>query len=159
MAGFETIVRPVVLPNIRPTPKQSVRPQEAVTGDPEKGMCVIRGTSGKIVQLPYSFSSSMSKSQPVEIERRFDEGRVYQKEPDGKVNKENFVDIEIPTRIKMRMGGMGQRGPGTPGITGPSPGKGDSTEIAMWYAREIERENLEILKRDQIRKNKEETGE
>jgi hypothetical protein len=148
MAGFETIVRPVVFPNIRPTPKQSVRPQEAASDDPEKGMCVIRGTSGKIVQLPYSFSSHMSKSQPVETERRFDEVRVFQQENDGTVNKENFVDIEVPNKITMRTGS--DAGDDS---SGSHPGKGDETKIHYWYARPIEKENIEIRKRDETRKN------
>jgi hypothetical protein len=39
MAGFETVVRPAVFPDIRPAPARSLPPAD----DPEKGMCVITG--------------------------------------------------------------------------------------------------------------------
>ena len=41
----------------------------------------------------------------METERRVDEVRVYQKDDDGTVNKDNFVDIEVANKIKMRAPG------------------------------------------------------
>lgn len=160
MAGFEAIVRPVVFPNIRPTPKQSVRPNEAATDDPEKGFCVIRGTSGKIVQLSQSYSSSTSQERPTEIERRSDEVRVYQKKDDGSVNRENFVDIDVANRIKMRTG----KGPQQTfkGFTGDDvvptiPGRGYTGDDikTFHYKRLKEADNIEIKKKDKVEKNEE----
>jgi hypothetical protein len=155
MTGFETVVRPVVLPNIRPQPALTLPPAD----DPEKGFCTIRGNPAKEVNLTTSWSSSTSRSHQVETQRRFDEVRVYQQNDDGSVNKDNFVDVEVANKIWQR----GGKQPAVDGRTGTDPGviggekgsKGDSYQTALWYAREIERENTEIRKRDEIRKNKE----
>ena len=56
MAGFEVVVRPVVFPNIRPAPAQSL---PAAT-DPDQGFAVIHGSSGKSIDLPHSQSISSS---------------------------------------------------------------------------------------------------
>ena len=57
MAGFENIVRPVVFPNIRPSPAQSVPAATA----PDQGVAKIHGGSGKSVDLPHS--SEISSQQ------------------------------------------------------------------------------------------------
>lgn len=155
MAGFEGIVRPVVVPDIRPTPKQSVRRQESATGDAEKGVCKIHGTSGKIVQLANSFSYTQSSSRPVETKRRFDQARVYQERDDGTVNKKNFVDINVTNKLWKR-GGAG------PGVQKMSPEEKaqrerDAKMYDQWveyYKRLEEQKNIEIKKRDQIEENK-----
>jgi hypothetical protein len=151
--GFEVIVRPVVLPNIRPRPAQTLPPAD----DPEKGFCEIRGNPAKQVDLTSSWSRSTSRSHHVETERRFDEVRVYQMDDNGKVNRDNFVDVEVANKIKTR-GGKKPLLDGSPtgqfAITGSSTAKGNSTDIATWYARELQDKlNIEIKKRDQIRKN------
>jgi hypothetical protein len=149
--GFEIVVRPVVFPDIRPAPARSLPPPD----DPEKGFAVIRGNGAKSVSLGYSYSLSWSKSRSMESERRVDEVRVYQMDDDGTVNKDNFVDLEVANRIKMKEpGAPGQAGDVT--VPGGSAGsKGTSYEIAMYYARQAERENIEIKNRDQIKKNTE----
>ena len=97
MPGFETIVRPVVFPNIRPAPTRSLPPAD----DPEQGLCVIRGSGGGIISTNYSASISGSTHNPKETERRVDTARVYQKDDDGTINRENFIDIEVANRITM----------------------------------------------------------
>src|SRR5580765_1991863 len=98
MAGFEVIVRPVVFPNIRPTPTRSLPPAD----DPTKGFCTIKGSSGKVIDLPMSWSVSTSKQRPVETERRVDEVTIYQQLDDGTVNRKNFVKMKVANKITMR---------------------------------------------------------
>lgn len=156
--GFEVVVRPVVLPNIRPQQARSLPPAD----DPEKGWCTIKGNPAKEVNFSTSWSRSTSKSHQVETERRFDEVRVYQEEDDGTVNKNNFVDVEVANKIWTRGGkkpAIDGSAPFDPTITGSGTSKGASTQIATWYARAIERVNIEIRKRDEIRKNQDAQGE
>jgi hypothetical protein len=98
MAGFEVIVRPVVIPNIRPAPARSLPPQD----DPDKGFAVIHGNGANSVGLSTSYSASTSTNQRKETQRRVDEVRVYQKEDDGTVNKENFVDLDVVNKLWMK---------------------------------------------------------
>jgi hypothetical protein len=100
MAGLETVVRPVVFPVIRPTPKQSA-PQK---DDPNQGKAVITGSSGKIIDLPYSYSISSTQSKSVELQRTVDDYRVYQKDDDGNINRDNFIDIAIARKIQLQDG-------------------------------------------------------
>ena len=95
--GFEPIVRPAVIPNIRPaaTPKSAA----AGAADPTKGVFTIHGTAGKFIELPYSWSANISESNPQETKRRYDVARVYQKNDDGTVNRGTFVDVEVANRI------------------------------------------------------------
>jgi hypothetical protein len=155
MAGFEVVVRPVVLPDIRPRPAQTLPP----ANDPEKGFCTIRGNPAKEVNLTTSWSTSLSKSHQVEVQRRFDEVRTYQQNDDGSINKENFVDTEVANKIWQRGGKQpvvdGRSGTDPSVIGGEKGSKGDSYQTAVYYAREIERANIEIRKRDEIRKNAE----
>src|SRR5262245_1283677 len=128
MAGFETIVRPAVSPDIRPRPTPVV-PQKS---DPNKGKAVITGSSGKIIDLPYSYSVSSSESRPTERRRRVDVARVYQKDDDGNVNKDNFVDINVANKIWMR--------------DGPIDSK-------HYYTAVQEDDNIEVKERNKIGKN------
>jgi hypothetical protein len=159
MAGFEVVVRPVVLPNIRPKPAQTLPP----AADPDKGWCEIKGNPAKQVDLTSSWSTSMSKSHQVEMKRRVDEVRTYQENDDGTVNKENFVDTEVANKIWTRGGKKPALDGSTPGgdgaITGSSTPKGNSTEIATWYAKQLEQQNIEIRKRNQIKTNPDAQGE
>lgn len=105
MAGFETIVRPSVVPNFRPAPTQKfITGTVANTADPEKGFAIIHGNPANQLSLSKSTSISISRNQGAERERRVDRVRVYQKLDDGTINKENFVDIEVTNRMKMRDG-------------------------------------------------------
>lgn len=145
MAGLEVVVRPVVMPNIRPQPAQTLPPAD----DPTKGFCVIRGNPATEVNLTTSWSSSTSKSHNVETERRVDTARVYQEEDDGTVNKDNFVDIEVANRIRSRGGNQ-------PVVDGSGPGSGTPgvghEERQDYYRRVEEADNIEIQERDKIKK-------
>lgn len=105
MAGFEVIVRPVVFPNIRPAPAQSRAPAD----DPQKDIAVIKGSNGRHIDLPFSWTISTSSSRPKEVKRRYDVARVYQKDDDGNVNQDNFVDIEVANRMWFNDGGVESR--------------------------------------------------
>jgi hypothetical protein len=156
MAGFEVVVRPVVFPNIRPQPTRSLPPAD----NPDQGFAVIRGNGAKALTLTDSWSTSMSTSRQVETERRVDEARVYQMDDKKKVNRKNFVDIEIANRIKMRGGaGFSVADPlGTDPATLKAAQKRNE-EVIQYYQRQVEQINIEIKKRDQIRKNEEAKGE
>ena len=143
MAGFEVVVRPVVFPDIRPSPARSLPPQQ----DPTKGFAVIKGNGAKSMTTSESFSMSMSKSRPTETERRVDETRIYQMDDDGTVNKDNFVDVEVANRITMlRQAVTKQRG------------EAQRVSEENYYKRIQEERNIEIKKRDQIRKNEEQAA-
>jgi hypothetical protein len=95
--GLETVVRPVVFPNIRPAPAQPQPP----ASDPTQGIAEINGSSGKFLDLQYSYSISSSQSNPNETRRRVDVARIYQKDDADNVNQDNFIDVEVPNRIWM----------------------------------------------------------
>jgi hypothetical protein len=143
MAGFEVVVRPVVFPNIRPTPKRSLPPLD----DPEKGRCVIEGQSGQWVDISDSWSVSTSKSRPHEQQRREDEVRIYQKEDNGTVNKKNFVDVKVANKVWMVDPSVGTI---QDGVLIPNSTK---AATASSYTRLEEADNVEIRNRDLIRKN------
>lgn len=150
MAGFEVVVRPVVLPNIRPAPAQTLPPAD----DPEKGFCTIRGNPAKEVNLTSSSSSSMSRSHQVETQRRVDVGRVYQENDDGSVNRENFVDVEVANKIKMRSGKMPVLNATQEAET--KRGAEEQRKYDDWFFKRLEAaKNIEIKKKDEVRKNQE----
>jgi hypothetical protein len=147
MAGFETIVRPTVFPDIRPAPAQPVPPQD----DPKQGFCTITGSSGKTLDLPYSYNMSSDQSRPVEMKRRVDQVRVYQKDDDGKVNKDNFVDINVATKMWMSDAGASISGAIEQSrqafktyFYGPPPDQGEPGS---------ENDNIEVRRRGLIIKN------
>lgn len=148
MAGLEVVVRPIVFPDIRPAPARSLPPQD----DPEKGFAVIKGNGAKSLTLSDSFSMSMSKSSPTETQRREDEVRTYQMDDDGTVNKNNFIDTRVANKIWTKDGGEDVP-EGALFIPGGSKGaKGNSYEIATYYQRQLEADNVEVMRKDIIRK-------
>jgi len=99
MAAFETIVRPVVVPNIRPVPAHPIASSGTTSmPNPDAGFAIIHGNPARQVDLSTTVSSSISRSSGVEVQRRVDKVRVYQVTDDG-VNKDNYVDIEITNRL------------------------------------------------------------
>ena len=91
MAGFEVIVRPAVLPDIRPPPPRILAPED----DPTRGIAVLRGLGGKLVDLTQSEQASWSRSRPVEVKRKFNVERVYKMDDDGStVHRGTFIDTE-----------------------------------------------------------------
>jgi hypothetical protein len=147
MAGFEVVVRPVVFPNIRPTPNQSALPPD----DPTKGLCVIEGSSGQWVEFADSWSISMSHSKPIETERRVDIARVYQMDDNGNVNRNNFIDVEVPNRITAK-GGKGLTNAPVAGVEVASPYGVTEEDITTYYQRQQEDPHIDLLQRDVIRK-------
>jgi hypothetical protein len=153
MAGFEVVVRPVVFPDIRPQPARSLPPAD----DPEQGFCTIHGNPASIGNASFSYSINTSKSKSVETERRVDTARVYQKDDDGKVNRDNFIDLDVPNKIKSRGGkqpaaNSNLKPDGKPNYGGQMT-HGDL--LVNYYKRIKEADNIEILERDIIKKNTE----
>jgi len=158
--GFELVVRPVVMPNIRPAPAQSLPPQD----NPEQGFAVIRLNGAKTVSLSNSYSSSTSTSKRRETQRRVDEVRVYQQTDDGNVNKANFVDLQVPNKIWMKGPAdnfVGFNGddlvPTVPGrgFTGddivPRSKGGKADEVMINYYRPVQKQkNIEVKKKNYI---------
>jgi len=106
MAGFEVVVRPMVLPNIRPPSARVVPPQDS----PEQGGAVIGGSGGGLIDLPYSWNFSFSSQAAVqEVKRQFNKERVYQMDDQGNINKRNFVDLERLSRIRVETSGGPQK--------------------------------------------------
>lgn len=95
MAGFEIIVRPVVFPAIRPPPARSLAPED----DPDAGICTMAGGAGRLIDLTINESSSWSRSLIVERQREVTPMRIKQKEPDGTINEDNYVDVDRPVKM------------------------------------------------------------
>ena len=141
MAGFETIVRPVVFPNIRPAPARSLPPAD----DPEKGFAIIKGNPAKEVDLNYSYSMSASSRSSNETERRVDVARIYQEEDDGTINRDNYVDIEVANRIKMKGSSRQSGQAGDPVPTDPNAKDRQKSEQWIEHFKKVEEKpNVEI---------------
>jgi hypothetical protein len=160
MAGFEVVVRPAVFPDIRPAPAQPVPPAD----DPTKGFATIHGNGAQILSVSYSYSSSASSNTHSEIERREDEARVYQKTDDGKINKNNFVDVRAVNRLKEK-GPPERKGNKDPDFnSGQGPMNPDayfnytSNAGIRFYAPIEEKDNIEIRRRAIVTKKGEESG-
>jgi hypothetical protein len=93
--GFETVVRPSVVTNIRPAPARALSPADVT----DQSFAIIGGSGGGLVELSSSESHSRTHGSPTERKRRVDETRIYQKDDDGTVNKDTFVDVDIANRI------------------------------------------------------------
>jgi hypothetical protein len=161
MAGFEVVVRPVVFPNIRPAPAQPVPPAD----DPTQGFATISGNGAQILGVSYSYSSSASSNTHSETERREDEARVYQKTDDGKINKNNFVDVRAVNRIKEKgpPERKGNKDPSYNFAQGPKGGDDPyfnytSNAGIRFYAPIEEKDNIEIRRRAIVTKRGEESG-
>jgi hypothetical protein len=100
MAGFEVVVRPMVLPNIRPAPSTRVLQAE---DDPASGMCTIGGSGGGgLIDLPRSWNVSVSYQKPQrESTRVFDKQKVYQVDEQGNINRSNFVEVERLKKVRL----------------------------------------------------------
>jgi hypothetical protein len=105
MSGFETIVRPMILPNIRPAPARSVAPAD----DPEQGKCVIAGHSTGTITSSYSINTSVQKASAHEEKRQFDEVRIREEGRGGDARGTrapapggSFIDVEVLTKLWLR---------------------------------------------------------
>jgi hypothetical protein len=122
--GLETVVRPVVVPNIRPPAAQSAPGADA----PDKGIAKINGSNGRFLDLTYSWSATLSQSNPREQKRRVDTFRIYQKD-----NRDNYVDVEIANKLWMD--------------------EGKRTIKRYKFKRGEEADNIELLDTDQMKTN------
>ena len=95
MAGFEVIVRPMVLPNIRPAPPRILAPEV----DPASGIVVLGGAGGRLINLTESESNSRNSSRATETKRTFKKQRIYNKDDSGTVDKSQFVDVETIQKL------------------------------------------------------------
>lgn len=99
MSGLEVVVRPVILPNIRPAAPRMLAPED----NPEQGIATLSGAGGRLIDLPYQFQRSTQRQLPqYEQERTYDVDKVYQKNDDGTINKENSVKVQRTTQNKFR---------------------------------------------------------
>jgi hypothetical protein len=129
MSGLEVVVRPVVLPNIRPAVPRVLAPPD----DPEQGIVTLGGSGGRLIDLPYHFTSSVQRQLPhYEQERTFDVNKIKQKDKDGKINEDNFVSSEMMKKL-----------------TVVSP---DGTVTQWNFADPPKADNIEITEKDQVRK-------
>jgi hypothetical protein len=147
--GFEVFVRPVIFPNIRPA--ATPQPVSPSSSDPTQGWCTIKGASGEVATFSDSWSMSLSKSRAVETRRTSDLARVYQQDDDGTVNKDNFVDVKVPSKI-MDKGGQQrsqsvQVDPNQPGQAFADDGYTPLIRIS-YYKKAQETDNIEIKKRN-----------
>lgn len=129
MAGFEVVVRPAVLPDIRPPPARSLPIADA----PDKGVAVINGIGNGIVDLTYSFSSSWSKNRLVEERRIFSKVRVYASNADGSLDYDTYIEYEVLTAIEYLKNGQ--------------------PTIGQQYARPFESAGVEIIQHGLSRNN------
>src|SRR5262245_1014201 len=123
--AFDLVVRPSVMPNIRPSPAQRV----VAFDEPGQGFAVIHGNPAKQINLTKTTSISISRSNGIETQRRVDVARIYQVDENGNINKENFVDVEVTNRLRVK----------TP----------QGTETT-YYRRVQEKDNISIQERDRI---------
>src|SRR6516162_5071311 len=125
MAGFETVVRPAIVPNIRPSAAQKV----VAFDDPGQGFAVIHGNPAKELNLTTTTSISISRNNGQEVERRVDRMRVYQMDDGGNINKDNFVDVEVANRLRV---------------------KDPTGRVTTYYRPAPSADNIELLKPDII---------
>lgn len=138
MAGFEVIVRPVILPNIRPALPRILPP----VPDPSKGLFVLNGGDGNFLGISTTFSVSFSQQQPhKEAVRQYDTERVYKKNDQQQadsarnkdasdIDKDTYVDVERLRRVRLD--------------TSDGP-------IKVVYNDPPEADNVETLQRDLVR--------
>lgn len=88
--GLETVVRPIVVTDFRPTPRRILPPSD-------DNAISIDGGSSHIVTLSHTQSASWSHTVETETHRTYDVMRIHN--PD---NDEQFVDDEVIKKIKFK---------------------------------------------------------
>jgi len=90
--------------------------------------------------------------------------RVYQKDEDGTINRDNFIDVEVVNRVKMESGGAGPRGGNVRNdstlvgndsvlVRNDSVGPGGGKEKQIYsYEPVQEKDNVEIKNKNVTRK-------
>jgi hypothetical protein len=127
MTGFEVIVRPSILPNIRPAAPRVLAPED----DPSRGIAVLSGSGGGLVNLTRSEQSSWTRSRKTETRRKFDVERIFHMDDEGTVDREQYVDVERLKKLTTR--------------------DGTGIEETTNFTDPPTRENVEVLEADQER--------
>ena len=96
--NLEVVVRPIVLPDIRPPAPRRIAPPD----DPTKGLATLGGGgSGTFIGTSASQSVNMTKQKPhKETRRQVDVERVYQTDDAGNVNRNTFIDVERMKKVR-----------------------------------------------------------
>jgi hypothetical protein len=145
MATFETIVRPVIFPNIRPAQVRPVAPES----DPEKGFAHIHGASGTTVSLSSSWSVNTSRSKQQEVKRRVDEVRVFKMDDEGNVEEDTWIDLYLTNKLWLRE-------PGASGGINSSTGGGTPAVGSAYFDSQVylqkakEKPNVRVRQRNLI---------
>jgi hypothetical protein len=109
MAGFEVVVRPAILPNIRPIPSRSSPPD-----NPAQGLATLSGSSGRLIALTYSYTGSASTSGGNEIQRTYDVARIRPSGSGASTRSggdDTYIDVEVVKKIKMDDGSVWKYAP------------------------------------------------
>lgn len=98
MAGLETVVRPAVFPDIRPSSARDARPV-----DPDRGRAHINGSGGQVIDLAQSFSQNTQKQHVSEEYRVFDIIRIYRtfQNANGQtqIDRNSWIDQEVMWQV------------------------------------------------------------
>lgn len=111
--GLTGVIRPEVFPDIRPKVSITAFPQQEPEKDESAGRFESTGSDGKVIDLNYTFSITYSRRSGREEKREYTIARVFRVREDSGgratgVDRGTFVDVEMPTKIKLR---EGQKGP------------------------------------------------
>lgn len=139
MAVFETVVRPVVLPGIRPAPARTLPPED----NPDEGKCIINGNGEVTFTDSENWSSTTSGHKANEEQRQFDVVRVRTKQ-DGNGSSRRaaraaddtgddvYIDVEVLKKLWLEGSDLGK--------------------FTRKYAEVTLEENMEIIESNVIRK-------
>ena len=91
--GLEVVVRPVVLPNIRPAVPRRIAPPD----DPTKGLAALSGGGGRVHRHLVKFQRQLFEvrtARETDARQVDSRGSIRRMNPDGTINKNNFIDVE-----------------------------------------------------------------
>ena len=90
---FETVVRPSVLPDIRPPWRPVVLPNG------NQGPAVLGGSGGQVIELTRSESARWSKQKAIEKQRTYHKLRIPYTNPDGTLDWDRYTEIEVMDKV------------------------------------------------------------
>jgi hypothetical protein len=101
MGQFD-FVRMSLTPKFRP-PGEAL--QASLTGEePEQGKVSIGGTGGGVIDLNYSMSTNINRNHADEDRRIYDKVRVIASNPDGTLDPNHYVEIEVVRQLSFGNG-------------------------------------------------------